>query len=396
MGIPHHAFNCKFIMIFTAVILLFLLNASVANAYNSLFIVENIEIDITARNAVIAQEQALKEAQEQAFKILASRMLEEQQAQNITIPDSLTISSLIKDYEVINEKISSVRYVGTYKFRFDEKEVKKFFSISGMNFTSESSHPLLVLPVLQSDGKNILWSEENIWMEAWSRASLPRALVPVEVPIGDLSDISDLSEDNILRYDRKKLDNMLKRYNAKEAAIMVAVPSDNGDLRISVYRTDYMSAQHVRDIIISADNGNNIDKLYDIAVQRSYDVLQKDWKSKTLFNSSKSQIFYVRVPLENRDITQWLRINNKLHRIGGVADISILYMKISEVFVSIKFMGDEGLLRNSLRRHGLLLGQGYENNGIIIYDLKQNISRKYYSNQYHSIEPSSGGVSYRF
>ncbi len=357
-----------------------------ANAYDSLFIVENIKVDITAKNAVLAQERALDKAQSKAFMILARRMVEE--GQNITAPDSITISSLVKDYEVTNEQLSAVRYVGTYTFRFREAAVSKFFSASGLNFTNESSKPLLVLPVLQSGGKNILWSEGNIWMQAWGRSDLSSGLVPVEVPIGDLSDISDINEDNALKYERRKLDKMLRRYNAKEAAIMIAVPDDKGELRISIYRTDRMSAQHVQDIIISSKNNETLEQIYDRAVKKSYSALQKDWKNKTISNAAQSQIFHIRAPLEN--IRQWVKINQSLLRISGVSDISVLSMRKIEAIISLKFGGDEKYLRDALSRVNLSLGQSHEYDNTVIYDLTYRNNRK----AYQSIEPDSGSYTF--
>ncbi len=391
MGIPHQAFNCKFIMICTIIILSHLSVIKVANAYNSLFIVEDITVDVTAKNSVLAQERAFEQAQSKAFMALTKRMVEEAQVQNITPPSSATISSLVKDYEVKNEKLSAVRYVGTYIFRFREKAVSQFFSISGVNFTNESSKPLLVLPIFQNGGRNILWSDGNIWMKAWANSrSISSGLVPIEVPIGDLMDIADIDENQPLRYSRKNLDRMLARYNAKEAAIMIAVPApdllNGGDLRISIYRTDRMSAQHVRDIIIPANNGEDLEQIYARGVKKAYSALQKDWKSKTLSSSSQSKIFNIRVSLKN--LRQLVRLKQKLNNIRGISDVFVLSLKKIEAKISLKFRGDEEHLRKSLARANLSLGQEYpsDHSNNIIYDL--TFARKPVS--YQNIQPAAG------
>ncbi len=387
-------------MSYIVVVFLSILNAGHAYAYDSLFIVENVKVDVTAENSVKAQAQALEQAQAQAFQVLAKRMVDEVQVQNVSTPDSLTISSLLKDYEITEESISPVRYIGTYTFRFREAAVSKFFSISGVSFTDKRSKPLLVLPIFQKNGRNILWSKGNSWMQAWSIARLSGGLVPVEVPIGDLMDMSDIDEDQALRYERKKLDRMLARYDAKEAAIIIAIPDNillgitssqlpaKGVLRISIYRTDRMNAQHVRDIIMEPESNETLEDFYNRAVLKSYAALQKDWKSKTAASAAQSRIFLVNVAL--RDINQWVKIKGELGNVAGVSDIFLVSMKKTAARLSFKFRGDEAHLRDALSRYNLYLGQARINGSKhkftthkrsdpdVIYDLaygsKNNIS----------------------
>ncbi len=386
-------------------VLLSLSNIAQAYADDSLFIVENVKVDITAANSVIAQKNALEKAQTKAFMVLAKRMLDESEAQNIVAPSSLTISSLVKDYEITNEQLSAVRYVGTYIFRFRPAAVSKFFSASGIKFTAESSNPLLVLPIFQKGRENILWSEGNVWMEAWSQANISRGIVPIEVPIGDLMDIADIDEDQALRYERQKLDRMLARYNAKEAAIMIAIPDRNllngGDLRISIYRTDRLKAQHVRDLIISSNEGEAVEQIYARGVTKAYWALQKDWKNKTLSSAAQVGTYVMRIALQ--DLRQWVKINKVLARVNGISDILVLSMKKTEARLSFNFRGGEKRLRETLLRSNLRLGRGYNSKAHnftheqrdspdTIYDLNYvNKGGKVIPKSfYQGIEPSAG------
>ena len=418
MGIPYQAFNCKSIIFTVAFIFLFSWFPAPVAAYDSLFIVENVKVDVTAENSVTAQNQAFDKAQIQAFRILTQRMVEEEQAESVETPDALTISSLVKDYEVTDEQLSSVRYIGTYTFRFREAAVSKFFSVSGVTFTETSSKPLLVLPVFQHNGKNTIWSEGNLWMQVWGSAELSGGLVPVEVPIGDLMDIADIDENQALSYERRKLDRMLGRYNAKEAAIMIAVPDKTlssldtqnqavGRLRISIYRTDRAQAEHVQDLTLAANGQETVHKLYNRAVKKSYKALQKDWKSKTSTSASQSQQYMVRIPYGN--IRQWVQIQKALKNVAGISELSILTVKQNEARVSFKFRGDEAFLREAVKRANMTLSQPYAKNVAftqtqreapdVIYDLtlgstqqKKPIQQRTPDSFYRGVEPSSGAT----
>lgn len=329
--------------------------AKQVSAQSSLFTVENIKVDVTAENSVKAQEQAFNKAQRQAFAVLADRLVSEGQAKNVSAPDSLTLSAMIKDYEVTNEQLSAVRYVGTYTFRFNERAISRLFSLSGVSYTQNTSTTLLVLPVLKKDGETTIWSEDNVWLEAWGRNKVVSRLVPIQIPIGDLADISDIDDDNALRYERSKLNRMLGRYDAKEAAIMIAAPeSDNSKLRIAIYRTDRGRAEYVQEISLEAQPNENLNALYDRGVFMGNEALQKDWKRKNTFSDAQSKAYNLRIPL--RDLKQWIRAKQSLSKLPGASDLQVRALKKVEALVSINFRGDETRFRDNLSRAMLSLG----------------------------------------
>ncbi len=356
MGIQYKAFHCKRIIIAIVILCIGVTHSTIVSAQNSLFTVENVTVDVTAENSVEAQEQAFEKAQQLAFVILAKRLVSEGQDQNVTTPDSLTLSALIKDYEVTNEKLSSVRYVGTYIFRFNEKAISRLFSLSGVSYTQNTSSTLLVLPVLKQDGETTIWSEDNIWMQAWSRNKVFSRLVPIQIPIGDLADISDIDDDNALRYERLKLNRMLSRYGAKEAAIMIADPQEGGKkLKISIYRTDRGRAEYVQQIVLEAQQNEDVSVLYDRAVFMGNEALQKDWKRKNAFSESQSKSYTLRIPL--KDLKQWIRVKQSLSKLPGASDLRLNTLKKIEANVSLNFRGDEARFRENLSRAMLSLGQ---------------------------------------
>ncbi len=307
-------------------------------------------------------------------------MVDDAQAASLSAPDALTISSLMKDYEVTNEQLSAVRYVGTYTFRFREKAVSDYFSVSGVSFTDTGSKTLLVLPIFQRHGKNTIWSENNIWLQRWSNTRLSGGLVPVEVPIGDLADIADIDDNNALSYDRRKLDRMLERYGASEAAVMIAVPdmvllgvegsSDaaKGRLRISVYRTDRAMAEHVQDIELESNGKESRDDLYERAVRQAYSVLQKDWKNKTLASFADTQDYKVYTTF--RTVKQWSTIRQALLTTSGLSNFKVVSLKKNAAVLEFSYRGDVPRLRGSLKRDALILGDAYQNGDEIMYDLK--------------------------
>ncbi|MEZ5919396.1 MAG: DUF2066 domain-containing protein [Alphaproteobacteria bacterium] len=273
--------------------------AATAFASGPLFTVENVRVDVTATNAIEAREKAFEEAQIKAFEELSRRMTANDMQADGQAPDPLTISTLIQDFEVTAEKLSSVRYIGTYTFRFKDSAVRNYFAGRGMAYTDVGSRPLLVLPFYQRpDGRPTLWSSDNIWMQGWSTLRDLDGLVPLVVPLGDLADIRDIGDDDALTYRENKLLNMLGRYGASEAVIVIAVPDQalaesskapdspaQGRLNIHIYRTDRAGPELVLQMEERARAGQSALEFYEQAAKRIQRALQKDWKAKTLVNA---------------------------------------------------------------------------------------------------------------
>lgn len=326
-----------------------------AQAENSLFTVENVNVDVTAQSAVAARELAFEKAQLDAFIILTKRMLSDGEASTFQTPEISTVSSLIQDYEISNEQLSSVRYKATYKFRFKDKDIKQFFSGANLDYTDISARPALVLPFLQRGDQTMLWSPYNAFMKAWNRADdLMSGLVPLVVPLGDISDVQDIGDEDAMNYQASKMERILARYEASEAIILVATPDETlsrvenpsdaavGALNIYMYRTDRGRPEFVQGIDVSASSNDTLASLMDRAVQNVRSELRKDWKSRTVVNSSQNNAVKVRVQFAS--LKEWADTQKALKRVYGINNVKVISVTPSEAHLDLAFQGDESRL----------------------------------------------------
>lgn len=369
--------------------------AGQVRAQESPLTVENVQVDVTAENSVAAQDKAFQEAQLKAFKMLADRLVSEGRISGYRTPDPITIGSMIKDYEVTNEKVSAVRYVGTYTVRFREAAVRKYFALGAMDLAQartqgsltvgavpgadpqqqETRKSLLVLPFYKIGSTLRVWQESNIWLQSWGR-DLRAGALPVEVPIGDLMDVADIGETQGVSFNPSGLARMRARYNAGDAAIIVAAPDDrlaavsgddapaSGALTLTFFRTDRNKAEAVQELALSPSPGESRKQFFARAVASAYAELNNDWKAKTLTRpAGPAQMYIVHVPV--RSISQWVKVQQALRGTEGLSQMSVLSLKPREAFVRFSFAGDANILRDALARRGLDLGQPYGNAGSV-------------------------------
>lgn len=378
--------------VFCAVFTCFLPVSSPALAQSDLYTVEGVKVDVTADSALAARDQAFDKAQVDAFQVLAGRMLSESELAAFTPPDAATVSPMVQDYEVTSEKLSSVRYIGTYTFTFRGQAVERYLNVQGKSYTNVASAPLVILPFYQTGGRTYLWSPYNSWMRAWNRNSgSGNTLVPLIVPMGDLEDVSDIGDDDVFSYNPSKLSALLKRYDAGDAVIAVATPggtlgkaqeSDpvNGSVTISLYRTDRGQPEHVREMVVESASGDTLAKLLDRAAADVETALKQNWKEKTVVSPSvelpgeMQNAVIARVKIAS--LEEWARAQQSLARVNAITHTALKSLSPREALVELSFRGDEEMLRQALAQAGMTLSApkfaGYQSptdNNKLVYDL---------------------------
>lgn len=345
--------------------------AAPAKADDSLYTVEGVKVDITAESAIAAREQAFAKAEQDAFTALAARMLTEAEMATFTPPESDTISAMVLDFEITDERLSPVRYIGTYTFRFRDDDVRSFFSMKGKSFTDVVSRPVLVLPFYQWGSRMVLWEGENPWLSAWNRTQQQAGLVRVTVPIGDAQDVIDIADNQALTYDPAALDSMLLRYDAGDAVIAIATPTwpdteQNvapnampAEIAVMLYRTGMMGPEFITTLKVKPADGDDRDALYDRTAQQVQAALQRDWKEKTAVAPAaiETAASTLQARVKINAMKDWVEMQKALSRVQGVQNIRVLKLSPQEARIELAFQGTESRLRLALEQANIVLSQ---------------------------------------
>jgi len=347
----------------TALIILLLAMATPAiAAQDSAFTVRNVKVDVTAESAAAAREQAFAQAEQIAFRQLAQRLLSDVEMAIFQMPETSVISTLINDFEITEEQLSRVQYIAAYTFRFKKDAVRNYLGGSGLSYTDVSSKPVLVLPYYQWGSRTILWGDDNPWLAAWTRSEMRDGLVPVVVPIGDLMDVSDMSDSDALTYIPENLARMSERYGAGDTVMMIAAPiwAQNqpetqipAEINIMIYRTGSTGPEMAQNLKIRALPEDSAIVLFDRAVQEAQKALQLEWKDKTLITAGQDNNLQARVRFTSME--EWIETQKKLRRVQGVLDIRLLSLKSSQAHIELIFNGNEDRLRLALAQADMTL-----------------------------------------
>lgn len=365
--------------------------SGIAKADDPLFTVDGVRVDVTAESAVAARTQAFEKAQQEAFKMLAERLLPEADAKAFEPPAIAVISPMVKDFEITGEQLSRVQYIGTYTFRFKDNAIRNFFADKNVSFTDVRSKPVLILPFYQVGTNVTLWGEGNPWLAAWGRTNTQSGLVPVQIPIGDIADVGDIADTQALTYNSTSLHNMISRYGAGEAIIVMAQPKWQGDatgepssIDVMIYRTDLGAPAFVKTISTVSTDKTGAETIFETAVRLTRQAFQSDWKNKTSVQMGEKATLNARVRFNS--LREWSETQKALRKVPGISYMRVVRLNPKQAEVELTYSGAEDRLRLALAQSNLSLSEPQVSNMDGYYSATP-VYELYYSPQ---IQPASG------
>ena len=177
------------------------------------FSVSAISVDETADTAAAARARAFRRGQRAALTTILRRLTVRADHARLPAVDNERLDFMVQALEVADEKTSDVRYLANMTVNFKPPEIRRLLRESAIPFAETPSKPVLVLPVLRQGGALVLWDDPNLWREAWSRMPVSGDLVPLIVPVGDLSDIADVDATQAADGDPLRLSAIAGRYH---------------------------------------------------------------------------------------------------------------------------------------------------------------------------------------
>jgi hypothetical protein len=326
--------------------------------------ITDVGVDVTADSAAHARDQAILQAQRTAFDELTARLGIEGKAPK---PDDDALAGLVQAFEVQDEHISALRYIGTMTVQFKPAATRAYLGKSGSAFSEIRSRPLVILPLVNKDGRAILWEEGTPWHAAWDDAQKQTGLVPLVVPAGDLDDIAVIGAADALAGKTEALQALMKKYQAGGAVVATLnLPQDPPDpkqaLRVDVTRYD--GAGKGGDPVHFTlppigDKGSADAKAYAAVladgVRQVRSEIEKNWRQASKNLKGPAEHLPVLVPIDS--LAQWNAIKTKLGSVFGVTRVNVIALARDAAHIELEFHGDVPSLQSALTDQSLTLEQ---------------------------------------
>ncbi|MBL8670949.1 MAG: DUF2066 domain-containing protein [Alphaproteobacteria bacterium] len=319
-----------------------------------------VPVDVTAESAAKARDKALFQAQAEGVQRVLQRMVlaEDQKLFTALQPDDL--QRIVQGFEVSDERISQVRYIGTITMRFAAAALRERFRSAGIRFAETRSKPLLVLPVIEQDGKRSLWDERTPWLSAWAEIPSDRGLVPLVVPLADLADMQDIGGDGTLATDPFRLRRIVQRYGAGEALVLTLTSQTAGGSTTITVTGDRLPAtgairpgQLTKTLAIRAEN--KIESVMPRLAQEIQAAIEEEWKQANLIGGAEQNV--IAVAMELRNLGEWIAMRERLGRIAVLRSYAVKSLTRSRAELTMTFEGTVEQLRTAMVQEDLDLAQ---------------------------------------
>ncbi|MBD3728834.1 MAG: heavy-metal-associated domain-containing protein [Sphingomonadales bacterium] len=170
--------------------------------------VGGIDVDVTAENAIAAQEKGWREAQRKAWAKLGGPSL----------PDS-RIESMVSAVVIEHEQIGPRRYIARLGVIFDRARAGSVLGAAGARTRSA---PMLLVPVTVSGGASTVYQVRNPWQAAWAEFQSGASPIDYVRPSGAGGDSLLLTYGQVGRRSRTWWRGILDQFGAADVLVPIA------------------------------------------------------------------------------------------------------------------------------------------------------------------------------
>lgn len=340
-----------------------ILPASAADV--SLYTVAGVPVEAAAENAAAARTPAIASGEKRAAQIMLRRLTQTNDYGRLPALNDTELQSLVRGIEINDERIGGNRYNAKVTVNFNANAVRSLLRNAGIPFTEATAKPILVVPVLDIDGRRLMWEESNPWRTAWAQRANDGALQPINVALGDAQDAQTIDATAAASIDEAKLKALASRYQLSDIAVAAASIKRNPSNWVMQVNVTRLGGGSDATMVLSYNGqGDNYQAVMDEAARDIAGRLEDRWKQAAAMpiaaagssGAGDRQKLAATVPLTA--IGDWLVVRDRLARVSGLSRVDVHSLTKNDAQLILTYTGDPQRLALMLSQRDLALEQG--------------------------------------
>ena len=342
---------------------------------NEALVKSEVSVDVTGKDAADAKAMAMAKGQVDALTELLAKLTPPGQAQDIiSTLDGKKIAALVKGTEILDEKITSVRYRAKLSVSFDASDISEL--IAKFNAGVESNDVIIttgsfvVIPSFEEAGNSLLWDEENPWLKSWRTIGLEVTTGDIIVPYGDSRDSATVGTKNISTITYSAMAPLLQRYGASDVVVAQAKYTPAPDMSITVTRRRInRTLNEVSTQTYRADPQETRDELMQRVARDIVYTLQnkKSKELSTAQNVRGGERNKVMALASITTMASWTQLRQKLTSLPMVDRLEMIALSPTQVDMVIHYRGSPESLARAIGAKKLRLVEN-PNYWVLSYD----------------------------
>lgn len=315
--------------------------------------VEGISIDATAASATEARGIAVAEGQKQALERLLRRLAQQSEWPQLPQVDQALAESMVRSFQVANEKRSETRYLADLTVSFNPASVRSLLNARSIPFAESQARPALLVPVLTDESGDRLWDEGNAWTGAWALTDTDNILTPFIIPLGDIGDMTGLSVEQALSGDRPALQAMAERYGADRVIVAHAQIGQTPDSLTARYVLYPNGEAGPRSWSGRQSGAGTLETAAYRLATAFVNELGEDWKQESIVRFAERAVLSASVPYQS--LQEWQTVRIRLGQIPLIKGVTIVGLSVEGAQVELDYVGTIDTLELSLQQQNLAL-----------------------------------------
>lgn len=323
------------------------------------YTVANYPVYASARDAVTAKREALKDGQQAALRSLLKRLVPVTAYDNLRALPEADASRFIEGMAVKSEQNSAREYIATINFRFSADAVRRHLASQGVPFVDSQSRPVTLVAITKNAATGAGEADAGQWGRIWRDLDLQNALTPVEVK-GPGRALAPDALAALAEADPDASRRLASDYGAVNTVAAVAIHDANtGRLMVTLTGRDDVGAFDLKRSYLVPDG--DLAYAMEYAAVVSLGILEGRWKaaqgSGRAAGGARGGGQQIALEVSFASPAQWYQIEGDLRALPGVAGLRTESMSARRADVLLSYPGGAAGLGPVLARQGYSLTQ---------------------------------------
>jgi hypothetical protein len=313
------------------------------------YTVGDIDVDVTAADAIQARQKGIQEAQRQGIKLLVDRMVPAEDRARVPPIDDARLASLVRGTEFQRERSAGNRYIATLTVVFNADRVRAWLGEANVSAAETVRRKALVIPLWKDRNGLEPLDDRNGWRDAWSGLDTSATAVPVAVVRGDQLDQNVLSVEEAYVGDVSALARLNERYHVPTIIVATAEGDKTGPLTVGGVRYDMQTGAKAELPRITVQDASQLGE----AARKMHARLDEEWRGVATVRRDQQAALDVVVPI--RALAEWVQVRQRLGAIPSIKTVTVRSLESDHAELHLDYFGTAEQLQKTLAQAGLQL-----------------------------------------
>lgn len=324
-------------------------------AQGSPYTIEGVTITFAGGgDAAKKREMAVKAATKQGFRQLLKNITQEKDWEHHEdlIITSVDWNTVLEKFVIVEEK-NAPKYEVTFNLFYDRNVVRRMLQEFQIPYAESKKIKLLVLPLMDTGTRMLLWEDENAWRKAQESVQSEQGLLSFVLPVGDMDEVTNITAEMVNLGAEDVLLNLAQQYDVDGVIVsrLQSRSSYDGTLFEAENRWYGSDALEPTVVRLMLDGTVGLEGTLASLAEKSHTEMEQAWQQAGVIQLNQQGRIFIRFsPKSAADLD---KLTNLLEGFNTVKDVQLRVLNVENSLFQINYFGEPQKLADMMMQNGL-------------------------------------------